>query len=314
MTLASSSKGDYAALQALLTRTLEELNRTRVKLQQAQELEAIGYLAASIARELSTPTQYITDNVTFAQRAFPKLSAVLEAHQFVTQVVDAGADPSEALERLARALQTSKLDYLNKQLPRALQQTLEGVSQLTALSHAMRELCHPNGAEKQPLDIHDIIESTSNIAKSDWKYVADLVFDFDWNLPPVSALRSELARALLSLILNAAHSIAAALPHGSSDKGKITITTRADGARAELRISDTGAGIPVAERALVFDPLVTSQELGRGGGRGLASAYAVIVDKHGGSLRFETEPGNGTTFIVSLPLDDRVTRTRVAPP
>src|SRR5207302_5332942 len=88
----------------------------------------------------------------------------------------------------------------------------------------------------------------------------------------------------------------------SARKGTITIGTRRDGDRVELRITDTGTGIPAAIRARIFDPFFTTKPVGRGSGQGLAICHSVIVDRHGGTVAFETEMGVGTTFIVRLPL------------
>jgi signal transduction histidine kinase len=166
----------------------------------------------------------------------------------------------------------------------------------------MKEFSHPSGTEKQPFDIHDVIESTSIVAKSEWKYVAELELDFDWNLPPILLLRNEFSQVMLNLIVNAAHAIESALPRGSSDKGKIRISTKAAGKDVEIRVSDTGTGIPEAIGARVFEPFFTTKEVGKGTGQGLAIAYSVVVDKHGGTISFESAEGRGTTFIIALPL------------
>jgi signal transduction histidine kinase len=140
------------------------------------------------------------------------------------------------------------------------------------------------------------------VARNEWKYVAELQLDFDWSLPPVLLLRNEFSQVMLNLIVNAAHAIAAALAPGSSDKGKIVISTRAVRQTVEVRVRDTGTGIPEAARARIFEPFFTTKEVGQGTGQGLAIAYSVVVDKHGGSIAFETEEGHGTTFVISLPL------------
>jgi signal transduction histidine kinase len=80
------------------------------------------------------------------------------------------------------------------------------------------------------------------------------------------------------------------------------VSTKAVGLNVEVRVSDTGIGIPEAVRARVFEPFFTTKEVGKGTGQGLAIAYSVIVDKHGGNIGFESAEGRGTTFIISLPL------------
>jgi two-component system, NtrC family, sensor kinase len=288
--------------KAKLAKALDELRLAQAKLLQAQKLEAIGQLAAGIAHEVNTPAQYVTDNVSFLQRAFDKLLRLVEAQGNLVEGVRSGDATPHVLETIDALRASTKLDYLARQVPRAIEQSLEGLGQIGAIVKAMKEFSHPSGAEKQPFDIHDVIESTSIVAKNEWKYVADLQLDFDWSLPPVLLLRNEFSQVMLNLIVNAAHAVEASLPTGSAEKGKIVISTKAVGLNVEVRVSDTGTGIPEAVRARVFEPFFTTKPVGKGTGQGLAIAYSVIVDKHGGSITFETAEGRGTTFIISLPL------------
>jgi two-component system NtrC family sensor kinase len=289
--------------KARLAKALEELRLTQAKLLQAQKLQTIGQLAASIAHEVNTPTQYVTDNVSFLQRAFDKLLRLVEAQSNVIEAVRSGeAATPERLESVDAARAAIKLDYLARQVPRAIEQSMAGLGQVSSIVKAMKELSHPSGTEKQAFDIHEVIESASIIAKGEWRYVAVLELDFDWDLPPVLLLRNEFSQVMLNLIVNAAHAVAATLPAGSVDKGKITISTKALGRNVEIRVKDSGPGIPEALRAQVFEPSFTSKGAGEGARHGLATAFSVVVDKHGGSLHFETEDGRGTTFIIVLPL------------
>jgi signal transduction histidine kinase len=287
---------------AKLARAVDDLRLTQAELLQAQKLEAIGQLAAGIAHEVNTPTQYVTDNVSFLQRAFDKLLRLVEVQGNLIEAVRAHDATPQALDAVDAARAGARLDYLARQVPRAVEQSLEGLGQISAIVKAMREFSHPSGAEKQPCDVHDVIESTTIVARNEWKYVADLQLDFDWSLPPVLLLRNEFSQVMLNLIVNAAHAIAASLRPGSADKGKIVISTKATDENVEVRISDNGIGIPEHARARVFEPFFTTKQVGKGRGQGLAIAYSVVVDKHRGAIRFESQEGRGTTFIVTLPL------------
>ncbi len=116
-------------------------------------------------------------------------------------------------------------------------------------------------------------------------------------------LRDEVNQVVLNLIVNAAHAIDAVVLGGANGKGTIRVETIHDDGWAEIRVSDTGPGIPEKARERVFDPFFTTKPVGKGTGQGLAIAYSVIVEKHGGEISFETEAGNGTTFIVRLPVN-----------
>jgi signal transduction histidine kinase len=108
---------------------------------------------------------------------------------------------------------------------------------------------------------------------------------------------------ILNLLVNAAHAIEEA--NGARNPGSlglIRVSTRGTGNSVEIRISDTGTGIPEAIRSRIFEPFFTTKGVGKGTGQGLAIARAVIVDKHGGSLDLLSETGVGTTFIIRLPI------------
>jgi signal transduction histidine kinase len=151
------------------------------------------------------------------------------------------------------------------------------------------------------VDVNHAIENTALISKNEWKYVAELTTDLDPELPSVPCVGGEFNQVILNLIVNAAHAIADVV-HGSERKGSLRITTRRKEQFAEIRIIDTGTGIPEHLHSKVFDPFFTTKDVGKGTGQGLAIAHSVIVQKHHGSIRFETKPGAGTTFIILLPI------------
>ena len=150
------------------------------------------------------------------------------------------------------------------------------------------------------VDINQAIGSTLVIATNEYKYVADLETDFG-QLPPVNCYAGEINQVILNLIVNAAHAIEDVV-RGTQNKGRIRVSTRVLDEQVEIAIADTGKGIPVEVRSRIFDPFFTTKEVGKGTGQGLAIAHAVVVDKHGGTLYFETEVGKGTTFYIRLPI------------
>lgn len=288
--------------KARLAKALDELRLTQGKLLQAQKLQAIGQLAAGIAHEVNTPAQYVTDNVSFLQRAFDKLLRLIEAQGNALEGVRAGQPLASALEPVDAARAAAKLDYLTRQVPRAIEQSLAGLGQVSSIVKAMKEFSHPSGAEKQLADVHELIECSSAVSKNEWKYVAEMSFDFDRSLPPVPVLRNELSQVFLNLIVNAAHAIADKNAPEPGNLGKITLSTCKLGDSAEIRVSDTGSGIPEAIRSRIFEPFFTTKPVGKGTGQGLAICYSVIVDKHRGNISFDSAPGRGTTFVIRLPL------------
>jgi len=277
---------------------------TRVKelerqLAQTQKIESIGQLAAGIAHEINTPIQYIGDNGKFLDEAFRDLMKFAEARHVSGDAAVSGSAgvPVPTREMLDEGI----FNYLRNEVPIAIEQLLSGVDQVARIVLAMKEFSHPGPVEKVPVDINRAIESTVLVSKSEWKYLAELTTDFDRELPPVPCLAGEFNQVILNVIVNAAHAIADVVKD-SGGMGRIHITTRRDGEAVEIRVSDTGCGIPKQHQSKVFDPFFTTKPIGKGTGQGLAIAYGVIVQKHGGTIQLEPESGSGATFVIRLPL------------
>jgi signal transduction histidine kinase len=284
-------------------RTLHQKQQMERELAQAEKLKAIGQLAAGIAHEINTPTQYIGDNTRFLQDAFRDISSLLGVYDRLLHAAQKDEVTDEMIHEVESRLLRADLDYLTTEIPQAIEQSLEGVDHVTKIVSAMKEYSHPDSHRKQPVDLNHTIEHSLTLCRNEWKYVAEIVEDFDPNLPPVCCLQSEIHRVVLNLVINAAHAIAEASRGEIERKRTITVRTRHDGPWAEIRVEDEGTGIAPEVRDHIFEPFFTTKEIGEGTGQGLAIARTIIVDKHSGSIHFETEVGHGTTFIVRLPID-----------
>ncbi|HLA96698.1 MAG TPA: PAS domain S-box protein, partial [Pyrinomonadaceae bacterium] len=273
------------------------------QLQHSQKMESIGQLAAGIAHEINTPTQYVGDNTRFIKDAFTDLYVVLESYGQLLESAESGEIDPDVIASVKKEIDNADLEYLVEEVPKALKQSLDGVSRIAKIVQSMKEFAHPGSREKQSADLNRAIESTVTVARNEWKYVAEVETDFDEKLPAVPCYLGEFNQVILNMVINASHAIADVVGDGSQGKGKIVIsTTRVDNDWAEVRIGDTGNGIPAEISARIFDPFFTTKEVGKGSGQGLAISHAVVVEKHGGQLTFESEPGHGTTFIIRLPL------------
>ncbi|MGC2264657.1 MAG: ATP-binding protein, partial [Candidatus Acidiferrales bacterium] len=207
-------------------------------------------------------------------------------------------------EEMQRLVAAADLDYLCAEIPNAIQQSTEGVKRVAEIIRAMRDFSHPGKLQKVPENLNDAIQTTITVAQNEWKYVADMVTDLDSALPLVPCLAADFKQAMLNLILNASQAIGELPGAGGQNKGRISIRSRRDDVWAEIRVEDTGPGIPKEIRSKIFDPFFTTKDPGKGTGQGLAIVHAAIVKKHQGKVWFETEIGKGTTFIVQLPLED----------
>jgi PAS domain S-box-containing protein len=271
-------------------------------LRRANRIEAIGHLAAGIAHEINTPIQYVGDNLRFLDDSFTDVGAAMGAYRTLLEHARAGTVTDEVIAAVAAAVDNADVDYLLEQAPRASAQALDGVLRVAEIVRAMKEFSHPGTGLKVPTDLNQAIRSTTTVARNEWKYVAELVTELDDCLPLVPCFPCELNQAILNLVVNAAHAIAERqLREGTEAPGAITVGTASLGEWVEIRVSDTGTGIPLDLRPRIFDPFFTTKEVGRGTGQGLTFVHSIVVEKHGGTVAFETEEGVGTTFTVRLP-------------
>jgi PAS domain S-box-containing protein len=298
------AREDARVVGVVLTfRDVTEQRRIEAQLLQGQKLEAIGQLAAGIAHEINTPMQYIGDNTSFLDTGFQDLMALVREYRDLLATL--AVDPAQAdlVARATAAEETADVGYLEESIPTAVAAAQEGIARVRKIVYAMKEFSHPGHAEKKASDLNRGIESTLTISAATWKHVAVVETDLDPALPPVTCHLDELNQVVLNLIVNAAHAIGdVAAKRPDAAPGVIGIRTLVKDGFAEIRVTDTGGGIPEHVRHRIFEPFFTTKEVGRGTGQGLTLARSVVVEKHGGYLNFTTELGKGTTFVVGLPL------------
>jgi len=258
------------------------------RLAASEQLESIGRLAAGVAHEINTPIQYLNDSVYFIREAMQDLlahNAKLVAALPVAPVAD------------------EEIDDIKRELPPALDRVVDGLARIAEIVRSMKEFSHVDQREMSRVDLNRAINSTLIIARTEYKYIAELETDLR-ELPLVTCHGGQINQVILNLVVNAAHAIADKnKANGTTAKGTITVTSRVEDGFAVVSISDTGGGIPEAIRKRIFEPFFTTKEVGRGTGQGLSIAHNVIK-AHGGTLDFVTELGKGTTFNVRLPLSD----------
>jgi len=284
---------------------LTDLTQRRQQEQQwlhIQKLESIGQLASGIAHEINTPSQYVTDNLQFLRDAFADLLMLQQAQQVLRQEAELGAVSAETLQGVDSALLQADMEYLLEQIPRALTQSVEGMQRVAHIVGAMKEFSHPGGAEMTPVDLARLVENAITVARNEWKYSAEVTTDFDPGLPLVPCYSDELGQVVLNLVVNAAHAIADKVIEDKA-MGHIGIGVARAGDWVEIRISDDGKGIPESIRHRVFDPFFTTKPVGKGTGQGLAIAHAVVVQKHHGSIELRSVEGEGTTFVIRIPIE-----------
>jgi len=280
---------------------LAHLRFAQAELVQAQKLESVGRLAAGIAHEINTPIQFVSDSVHFVRDAAKDALGLIQAYRELRAAVGAGTVTPAQLAALDAAEEQADVAYLMEHVPKALARSVDGLARVATLVRSMKEFAHPDKKVKAHADLNRALATTITIASNEYKYVADVETSFG-ELPGVLCHMGELNQVFLNVIVNAAHAIEAA-QQGKEGRGVIRVETRTEGEDVVISISDTGTGIPEEIRGAIFDPFFTTKDVGKGTGQGLSIARSVVVDKHGGTLTFETESGKGTTFHIRLPID-----------
>jgi PAS domain S-box-containing protein len=269
------------------------------QLHQAQKMEAIGQLAAGIAHEINTPTQFVSDNLFFLQGAFGDLLGLMASYRRMVDRV--ATDPAYAplVAETRQAEVTADIAYVTDNAPTAFESSLDGIKRISKIVRAMKEFSHPDQREMAPANLNAALENTLTIARNEYKYVADVEREFA-DLAPVVCHVGDLCQVFLNLLVNAAHAIDDVMRR-TGKRGIIKVRTIAEEGYARIEIEDSGTGIPESARPHVFDPFFTTKEVGKGTGQGLAIAHGIVVTRHKGTLSFQTEMGKGTTFILRLP-------------
>lgn len=286
----------------LVFQNITEKHRAEAQMLLSQKMEAIGQLAAGIAHEINTPIQYVGDNLRFVQKMVSKLSEVMNVYQNAA-LGSSQSSLQENIEQVNALIKKNKIESYLQESPIAIQEALDGVERVRKIVLAMREFSHPSEKEKKPADINHGIETTVAISRNEWKYYADLETDLHPDIPPVSCLIDEINQVVLNMIVNASQSIQEKIPVGSDQKGKILIRTNKFDDKVVISIQDTGKGIPEEIRMRIFEPFFTTKGVGKGTGQGLSMAHNIIVKKHQGAIKVDSSLGQGTTFMIELPID-----------
>lgn len=264
-----------------LKAALETIESTQRKLMQSEKMAAVGQLAAGVAHEINNPIGFVGSNLGTLRQYVDRLLAVLAAYE-------RSAPPAE-LEAARRA---ADLDYLREDVLDLLRESLDGIQRVRRIVADLKDFSHVDEAEWQEADLNAGLDSTLNVVWNEVKYKAEVRKEYG-TLPLVRCIAAQVNQVFMNLIVNAAQAI--------DGQGAISLRTGTEGDRVWVEVADTGKGIPEEIRHRILEPFFTTKPVGKGTGLGLSLSYD-IVKKHGGNLEFQSEPGKGSTFRVTLPV------------
>lgn len=272
---------------------------------QTQKLRSIGELAAGIAHEINTPTQYVSDNSHFLKDAFDQIIKIIVSSDAVDEAAKSGdcAQIKDLIVQHMKLKEEMDFAYLREEIPKAIDQNLEGLGHISRIVKSMKSFSHQGMQNKAITDINKSITDTITISRNEWKYNSEVITDFEEPELFIECLPAELNQVFLNMLINSVHAVQTEINSGNIKKGKIIFSTKKTGRFVEIKISDNGCGIPKRIIERIYDPFFTTKDVGVGTGQGLAISHTIITEKHGGTINVESEPKKGTTFTIYLPIE-----------
>jgi PAS domain S-box-containing protein len=271
-----------------LERALTELRDTQVLLVHSEKMSALGQMVAGVAHEINNPISFVNSNLHSFKQSVGDLSNAYDALEGL--IFEAGSSAEQEAARRIR--QQAELDYLLSDVEDLLAASFEGLARVRKIVEALRTFSRLDEADLKIANIGENIRSTLLMARGELQGKVEVQLDVD-DLPDIKCYPAELNQVFLNIIINAAQAV--------QGKGLLAITGRDLGDSLELRFADSGVGIAPDVIDNIFNPFFTTKPVGAGTGLGLSIAHKIITDRHRGTIRVESAPGAGTTFIITLP-------------
>lgn len=274
-----------------LTEANQGLKAAQEQLMQSDKMAAIGQLAAGVAHEINNPVGFVSSNLSTLTQYLDDVFRVVSAYESIDASL--AAEQQASLQAIKKEID---LGYLKSDISELLRESRDGLARIIRIVQDMKNFSHIGENKWELVNIHDGIETTLNIVHNEIKYKAKIVRDFD-ETGLVQCMPSQINQVLMNLMVNASHAMEA--------DGTLTIKTRQEANKLKISISDTGCGMPPEVVKKIFNPFFTTKPVGKGTGLGLSLSYTIIA-KHHGSIDVESQPGKGTTFVVTLPMEQPV--------
>jgi two-component system NtrC family sensor kinase len=270
-----------------LQTTLEELRSTQQQLIQSEKMTSLGQMVAGVAHEINNANNFIHVNLFHAQEYAKTLSEVIE--------IMAKSCP-EAAATLIQVEEEFELDYIKEDFPKLLKSMQEGSDRIRSIVTTLRNFSRLDESEFKPANLNQGLESSLAMLQNRLKNGVEVQKEYG-DLPLLECNAAQLNQVFFHLLQNALDAILA-----SGKPGKITIRTESVDDLMTISIRDSGVGISPEIQSKIFDPFFTTKPVGQGTGLGLSICYQTIVKDHGGKIRCQSQVGEGTEFILQLPL------------
>ncbi|MDZ7963659.1 MAG: ATP-binding protein [Nostoc sp. DedSLP03] len=286
-----------------LKTALSELQRTQAQVVQSEKMSSLGQLVAGIAHEINNPVNFIHGNLTYLDEYTENLLQII----YLYQERHSSHDPE--IQALAEKID---LEFLVEDLQKMLSSMKMGTERICNIVLSLRNFSRMDEAEFKTVDIHEGIESTLLILQHRLKDKPDrpaieVIKDYG-NLPQVECYPGQLNQVLMNILVNAIDALDEADIKRTSQQiqenpSQMTIRTSVvDSQSIEIAIADNAQGMPESVQKRIFDPFFTTKPVGKGTGMGMAISYQIITEKHGGKLLCFSSLGQGTNFIIQVPI------------
>jgi two-component system, NtrC family, sensor kinase len=282
-----------------LALTLEDLRQTQTLLIQTEKMSSLGQMVAGIAHEINNPVNFIHGNVSHAETYVQDLLGLLRLYQ------EEYPNPSETI---LEEIEEIELNFLEDDLSKILKSMRVGTERIRGIVNSLRTFSRLDEADLKKVDLQESIESTLMILRHRLKQKHKLeilvIQEYDL-LPKIECYSGPLNQVFMNILSNAIDAIeeSQATHHFTSTHPEITIRTEMlSNNCVTIRIADNGCGMTDEVKSKLFDPFFTTKPVGKGTGLGLSISYQIITERHGGKLYCHSIPGEGTEFIIEIPI------------
>lgn len=274
--------------QAELEQAMADLRDTQAMLIHSEKMNALGQMVAGIAHEINNPISFVNSNLHSLRES---LSMMFSAYERLEALIL--NDAASLADRASRIRHDADIDFLTGDLDDLMNSSLDGLGRVKRIVEALRTFSRIDEAERKVANILENVQSALVIARPMLQNRVHIRLEGLDQLDDIQCYPAQLNQVFLNLIANAAQAI--------DDRGVLTIRGHQTDTHVVLEFIDTGAGIRPEILDQIFNPFFTTKPVGVGTGLGLAIAYKIITDRHRGSIRVESTPGEGSNFIVTLP-------------